>query len=330
MSDHHPPTDTPRTIPRGLATSPLPTQSLTEYSCLISVFSDITGSFCNFASMNQVPEEKSFAAIRMDPVATVRHLNDPAALRAAQAMSPRSYLIYLDCVCVLTTDIQLELTDVWRQHNPLPIWGSRPWHGFTIYPIGPSLRAANEDECVTLEMCTPLFPNDSHPDGRFPIHTEPPFPFDNCFLWSVADMDIRVCPRAEGFDRDKATCLPVGRLADHTRWIEYERKDQMRQRTAQQARQPHPHAEPSPAAAPCAQDDATSVSARHSAYSCSLIASTDSIDTTTELTRRFADPEKSPELHPLCHLWYDLAAHLEQDEIPSPVHLFEERDAIVR
>ncbi|TFK93250.1 hypothetical protein K466DRAFT_581204 [Polyporus arcularius HHB13444] len=48
------------------------------------------------------------------------------------------------------------------------------------------------------------------------------------------------------------------------------------------------------------------------------------------MARRFADPEESPELHPLCHLWCDVAANLKQDDIPSPAHLFEERDAIVR
>ena len=79
---------------------------------------------------------------------------------------------------------------------------------------------------------------------------------------------------------------------------------------------------------------------RESAYSDSIIASMDgpapgtdasgSVDTFTILKRIFSDPHNGPELQPLCHLWFNLAEHIKQDEIPDPVHLFEERDAIVR
>ena len=68
----------------------------------------------------------------------------------------------------------------------------------------------------------------------------------------------------------------------------------------------------------------------------SIITSTDgtdiarSDDSFTMLTRLFADPKEGFELQPLCHLWYDLAANIKQEEIPSPIHLFEERDAVVR
>ncbi len=50
-----------------------------------------------------MPREDAFAVIRMDPVAMVRHLNDTEALRAAEAMSPRSYLVYVHTVCFLPT-----------------------------------------------------------------------------------------------------------------------------------------------------------------------------------------------------------------------------------
>ncbi len=174
-------------------------------------------------------------------------------------------------------------------------------------------------------MCTPIFPNDSHPEHRVPIRTEPPFPFDKCFLWSAADMDIRVCPRAEGFELKKATRLPTRPVNEQRRWLQYEEEDRVRQRTAQEARQPELHTDSS------AQDDTNSVSTRKSAYSGSIIASTDSFDTAAEMARRFADPEKTPEVHPLCHLWCDsMAANLKQYDIPSPADLFEERDTIVR
>ncbi|RPD56370.1 hypothetical protein L226DRAFT_468638, partial [Lentinus tigrinus ALCF2SS1-7] len=128
------------------------------------------------------PMEGSFAVIRMDPVAMVRHLDDPEALRAAEALSPQSYLVYLDF------------------SHRLPTWGEQPWHVFDVYPIWQSLRPSDEDKCITPDMCMPIFPNDNHPSGRAPLVTKPVFPFDNCYIWSEVKMEIRVCPREEGFN----------------------------------------------------------------------------------------------------------------------------------
>ena len=41
------------------------------------------------------PSPGSYAVIRMNPVEMVRHLDDPQALLEAQAMRPKSYLVYL-------------------------------------------------------------------------------------------------------------------------------------------------------------------------------------------------------------------------------------------
>ena len=37
-----------------------------------------------------------YAAIRMDPVAMVEHLDDPLASAAARAMEARTYLVYIE------------------------------------------------------------------------------------------------------------------------------------------------------------------------------------------------------------------------------------------
>ncbi len=238
------------------------------------------------------------------------------------------------------------------QHHTLPVWGPKPWYSFDIYLVGLCLPSPNQEECVTPDMCVPIFPNTSHPEGRIPVRTEPPFPFDNCFIWSLPNLEIRVCPRAEGFDWDETTRLPTGPVDERSRWLDYEGEDRVRQHTARQARQqpdvvPNPHtskevsqSHPTPpvdrshraetAISPRAEDETSSISAGKSAYSCSMIASTDSIDSMTELERLFADPEESPELHPLCHLWCDLSTTIKQDGIPSPLLFFEERDAIIR
>ena len=239
-------------------------------------------------------------------------------------------------------------------------------------------------------MCTPIYPNTDHPDGREPARTDPVFPFDNCYLWSEANkMGIRVLPRAEGFNWHEA--IDLWPSSEYMRWKRLEEEDRIRQLTAQLARQPQsepaapatsapndpedgPSSTTSQAREPsyghvrdsCApllveqsppiptsqphdindsrvasnvEDDSHSADSE-SAYSDSIIASVDgpargtdasgSVDTFTILKRIFSDPHNGPELQPLCHLWFNLAEHIKQDEIPDPVHLFEERDAIVR
>lgn len=44
------------------------------------------------------PNACAYAAIRLDPVAVVSHLNDPQSSLEAQALRPQTYLIYLDYV----------------------------------------------------------------------------------------------------------------------------------------------------------------------------------------------------------------------------------------
>ena len=41
------------------------------------------------------PHPCSYAAIQVDPVASVAHLNDENALAAARALRPRTYLVYI-------------------------------------------------------------------------------------------------------------------------------------------------------------------------------------------------------------------------------------------
>ena len=42
------------------------------------------------------PMPHRYAAIRMDPVAMVEHLDDPLALAAARAIEARTYLVYIE------------------------------------------------------------------------------------------------------------------------------------------------------------------------------------------------------------------------------------------
>ncbi len=46
------------------------------------------------------PNPGTYAAIRLNPVAMVKDLNDPEALVAAEALQTKTYLVYLNYVSV--------------------------------------------------------------------------------------------------------------------------------------------------------------------------------------------------------------------------------------
>ena len=79
-----------------------------------------------------------------------------------------------------------------------------PWFPFTVTPIAPFSPPAEGH--ITPEICVPIYPNTSHPEGRAAVRTVPPFPYDNCYHWSNArEFNVRVRPREHVyFDDDVA------------------------------------------------------------------------------------------------------------------------------
>ncbi|EIW54207.1 uncharacterized protein TRAVEDRAFT_132815, partial [Trametes versicolor FP-101664 SS1] len=110
------------------------------------------------------PNAPCYAVIRMDPVAMVKKLDDPEALAAARAMTPRSYVVYLT-------------------HEPELPFPNKPWYRYELNIIAPSLCEDDAAKGITADMCTPIFPNDKHPAGREPLRPEKPFPYTNCYHW---------------------------------------------------------------------------------------------------------------------------------------------------
>ncbi|RPD56396.1 hypothetical protein L226DRAFT_468618 [Lentinus tigrinus ALCF2SS1-7] len=269
--------------------------------------------------LQYVPRTHAFAVIRMDPVAMVRHLGDPEATRAAEALTPKSYPVYVEMDSAL----------------PFP---DRPWYGLTVSLVGPHLRPAVDEDCVSQEMCSPIFPNTNHPKGRVPVRTQPDFPFNGCYFWSKTSMKIRVCARPEGFDWEGTTLL---RGEEYVRWMRYESEDMMRRVRAQRARerQPEPSesvpARPNPAAHSIRVDDSPdtegAVGLMCADFDVCSYAESDisTIDTFVEMGLS-PDSMLDLELQPIFHLWGDLAANLTQDEIPSPIDLLQECDTITR
>ncbi|KAJ8463629.1 hypothetical protein ONZ51_g10134 [Trametes cubensis] len=139
------------------------------------------------------PSPRSYAIIRLDPLEMVRPFNDAQALLEAQAMQPKSYLIYL------------------RLERALP-WPDQPWYRFQVEPIATTLRPEDEARCITSDMCIPIFPNTNHPNGRESLQPSPEglFPYDNCYHWFQPKLvDVRIRARPEMFDETNAVSISV-------------------------------------------------------------------------------------------------------------------------
>ncbi len=150
----------------------------------------------------------TYAIIRMDPRAMVEGLDDPHACEEVESMlAPQKYLVFLDTVRDRTLGSSV------HAHNQLPQivgipWPDRPLYEYLISPIAPCLRKEDPEMCFTRDMAMPIYPNTSHPHQRQPIHTDPQFPFSNCYHWLDYRMRVHVRARAEMFDHSKAIMLP--------------------------------------------------------------------------------------------------------------------------
>ncbi len=94
------------------------------------------------------------------------------------------------------------------QDLALPFPG-KPWYSFSISILSTAPPKADEERGITPDMCLPIAPNEwRHPLGRQPLHTDPPFPFPDCYHWPFSEVDVRVRARKDGFNTDSAIKLP--------------------------------------------------------------------------------------------------------------------------
>ncbi|RPD57933.1 hypothetical protein L226DRAFT_616137 [Lentinus tigrinus ALCF2SS1-7] len=136
------------------------------------------------------PTVRTYAAIRMDPQAMVEDHNDPEALKEAQLMSPKTYLVFVHMAVSLP-------------------WPGNSYFEYRVSPIAPRLRAEKPQSGITSDMAVPIYPSTSHPSGRPPVHTDPQFPFSNCYHWLKCFVDVHVRANLELFDHDEAVVLPA-------------------------------------------------------------------------------------------------------------------------
>lgn len=58
-------------------------------------------------------------------------------------------------------------------------------------------------------MVVLIYPNTSHPDGRAPVQSITPFPFDSCYHWLESMGIVRLRRKADLFDEDSAVQVEV-------------------------------------------------------------------------------------------------------------------------
>ncbi|KAL1937863.1 hypothetical protein VTO73DRAFT_12756 [Trametes versicolor] len=288
------------------------------------------------------PNTPCYAVIRMDPVAMVRKLDDTEAMDAARVMTPQSYVVFLSMELAL----------------PFP---KKPWYRYAVNVIAPSLREEDAAKRITVDMCTPIYPNTQHPTGREPLRPDKSFPYANCYNWSGVEMEIRVLARPEEFDQNQAIALP---LREYMRWDELQLEDALRMMSPEgslldanvsEERLPPPAESSSrpltllntelDLSPPVGPRDPSP--ARHSSVPPSRTSSrslSDSFESRSYVSGEsdlgsvdgimvmdiFSGTNADLDLLPLCELWLDMAPQLKQENIPNPTGLFAERDEIVR
>ncbi len=186
---------------------------------------------------------------------------------------------------------------------------------------------------MTSEMCIPIFPNASHPEGREPVRPRPVFPFDNCYIWYGLSMKIRVCSEPDGFDWKHTILL---RAEEHAKWKHYKSEDIVRRICAQRVLASQsggsPHfAQTVQVDESAGTGDDTGSMYANSYFSYSSYASEYAGSQSINETGLSSYAAEILELQPLFQLRRDLeSAYLKQDDIPNPMHLLEECDTITR
>ncbi|TFK69077.1 hypothetical protein BDN72DRAFT_797011, partial [Pluteus cervinus] len=135
----------------------------------------------------------TFIRFTIDPVVTTEAVEDEGVKAAARVMKTKEYLGYVHRLC------SLDVTQPYLVHD--------------IVIVGRGLPKHDEDRGVQPDMCTPIFPTTHHPTGRKPLHTNKPFPFENCYTHSYVSV-ARVRIKTQLAPYANAIALPT---LEHTR-----------------------------------------------------------------------------------------------------------------
>ncbi|KAI0629532.1 hypothetical protein C8Q77DRAFT_1076022 [Trametes polyzona] len=137
------------------------------------------------------PLPLTYAVAEIDVLKTLQPLDDPIAITEGARIKTTKCIVYLACV------LQLPFPDDQTIR-------------YNIHLVGPGMRPADPELCLTPDMCVPILPETYHPSGkRKPLEPEPPFPFRNCYHWYGPDMvlDVRIANDGTRYSKDDRTSL---------------------------------------------------------------------------------------------------------------------------
>ncbi|TFK73688.1 hypothetical protein BDN72DRAFT_740002, partial [Pluteus cervinus] len=110
----------------------------------------------------------SFFLFTIDPVESVRHLNDPELDKIAQEMKPKQYLGFVESIVSLNR--------------------SQPYIVYKLILVSHGLPFPNEAKGISSDMCLPILPTTYHPTDREPIKPSSLLPFENCYFHMLSPM----------------------------------------------------------------------------------------------------------------------------------------------
>ncbi|KAI0327907.1 hypothetical protein GY45DRAFT_1072748 [Cubamyces sp. BRFM 1775] len=137
------------------------------------------------------PLHGTYVVAQIDVDATLTALRDPVANAEGGKLRTTKCILYLRSI----------------RRLPLP---DHITFKYMAYVVGPGLRPTIPEWCLTSDMCTPIYPNTSHPSGtRDAVRPEPSFPFANCYHWHGRDVqvEVRVLNDGQSYAKQDRTSL---------------------------------------------------------------------------------------------------------------------------
>ncbi|TFK70205.1 hypothetical protein BDN72DRAFT_959009 [Pluteus cervinus] len=132
------------------------------------------------------PFHGSFFLFSIDPVESVRHLNDPELDKIAHEMKPKRYLGFVESIAS------------WDR--------SQPYIVYNLILVSHGLPLPNETEGIEPDMCLPILPTTYHPTNRQPLQPSSPLPLNNCYFHTLTSL-ARVRAKTTWRRRNDATIL---------------------------------------------------------------------------------------------------------------------------
>ncbi|KDQ61943.1 hypothetical protein JAAARDRAFT_190652 [Jaapia argillacea MUCL 33604] len=139
------------------------------------------------------PLINAFVALSIDPVATVRALEDPVAVAEAEKLPCKTYVGLID--------------DYYGLPGPYD-----PFTETSICLVGQGLPPHSEEYFSQPSMSIPLSPGAEHPLGRDPLKLTNLLPWPNCYVYTCSTVKARI--RSAPYDDG----LIVSKISDNRDW----------------------------------------------------------------------------------------------------------------